>query len=91
MYVDSRLGYPQKLRRPRVAHFCGRRGSSLTGKVIRAPFTIAWLEHHRSQQVELGAWLAVLNEEQYVLADKFWRRFNALLGNRSRGRKKKSI
>jgi hypothetical protein len=33
------------------------------------------LEHHRRYHGELGAWLAVLTEEQQVLSSKLHRRF----------------
>ena len=88
--ADSNWHFPQKVRRPRVAHFCGRKPFLFDRYAYSRPFTIARLEHHRRQHGELGAWLAVLNEEQYVLADKFWRRLQPLLGNRPRGRQKKS-
>jgi len=44
------------------------------------PFTITRLEHHRRQHGEPGAWLAVLNEEQNVLAGKFWRWLQRVVG-----------
>jgi hypothetical protein len=78
--ADSNWHLPQKVGRPRVAHFCGRKPFLFDRHSYSRPFTIARLEHHRRQHGELGAWLAVLNEEQYVLADKFWRRLQRVVG-----------
>jgi len=78
--ADSNWHFPQKVRRPRVAHFCGRKPFLFDRQSYSRPFTIARLEHHRRHHGELGAWLAVLNEEQYVLADKFWRRLQRVVG-----------
>ena len=78
--ADRNWHFPQKVRRPRVAHFCGRKPFLFDRQSYSRPFTIARLEHHRRQHGELGAWLAVLNEEQYVLADKFWRRLQRVVG-----------
>ena len=78
--ADSNWHLPQKVRRPRVAHFCGRKPFLFDRQSYSRPFTIARLEHHRRHHGELGAWLAVLNEEQYVLADKFWRRLQRVVG-----------
>jgi hypothetical protein len=76
--VDWR--FPAKIERPRVAHFCGRKPFLFDRHAYSRPFTIARLEHHRSQHGELGAWLAVLNEERRVLAGKFRRRLERALG-----------
>jgi hypothetical protein len=72
--VGTDWHFPTEIRRPRVAHFCGRKPFLFDRQSYSRPFTIARLEHHRRQHGGLGAWLAVLNEEQYVLAGKFWRR-----------------
>ena len=66
--------FPREIRRPRVAHFCGRKPFLFDRQSYSRPFTIARLEHHRRQHGGLGAWLAVLNEEQHVLAGKLQRR-----------------
>lgn len=63
--------FPARIKRPRVAHFCGRKPLLFDRKAYSRPFTIARLEHHRRRRGELGAWLAVLNEERRVLSDKF--------------------
>jgi hypothetical protein len=63
--------FPKEIRRPRVAHFCGRKPFLFDRHAYSHPFTIARLEHHRRQHGELGAWLSVLNEERHVLAGKF--------------------
>jgi hypothetical protein len=67
--------FPEQIRRPRVVHFCGRKPFLLDRKAYSRPFTIARLEHHRRHHGELGACLAVLNEERHVLAAKVQRRF----------------
>lgn len=67
--------FPKIVRRPRVAHFCEHKPSLFDGKTYSRPFTIARLAHYRRLHGELGAWLAVLNEEQHVFAKKLQRRF----------------
>jgi hypothetical protein len=66
--------FPAPIRRPRVAHFCGRKPFLFDPKAYSRPFTIARLEHHRRQHGNIGAWLAVLNEERRVLAGKVKKR-----------------
>jgi len=66
--------FPKKIRRPRVAHFCGRKPSLFDLKAYSRPFTIARLEHHRRQHGELGAWFAIVSEDCQVLARKARRR-----------------
>ena len=70
--VDWR--FPANIQRPRVAHFCGRKPFLFDRQAYSKPFTIARLEHHRRQHGELGAWLAVLNEDRLILAEKVKRR-----------------
>ncbi len=72
--------FPANIQRPRVAHFCGRKPFLFDRQAYSKPFTIARLEHHRCQQGELGAWLAVLNEERRVLGGKFRRRLERVVG-----------
>jgi hypothetical protein len=67
--------FPKTIKRPRIAHFCGRKPFLFDRKAYSRPFTIARLEHHRRKGGELGAWLAVLKEEGRVLASKFKRRY----------------
>ena len=62
--------FPTKIRRPRVAHFCGRKPVLSDPKAFSRPFTIARLEHHRRRRSNLGAWLAIMNEEARVLLGK---------------------
>lgn len=79
--------FPTEIRRPRVAHFCGRKPFLSDPKAFSRPFTIARLEHHRRNHSELRAWLAVLNEERRVLAGKSQRRLRRFLdGDRRSGR-----
>jgi hypothetical protein len=78
--VGTDWHFPTEIRRPRVAHFCGRKPFLFDRQSYSRPFTIARLEHHRRQHGGLGAWLAVLNEERHVLAGKFWRRLQRLVG-----------
>src|SRR6476620_10542886 len=72
--------FPKEVTRPRVAHFCGRKPFLFDRKAYSRPFTIARLEHHRRRHSDLGAWLAVLNEERHVLAGKFQRRLRRAVG-----------
>ena len=73
--ADTNWHFPKKVRRPRVAHFCGRKPFLFDRGSYSRPFTIARLEHHRRQHGELGAWLEVFSEERRVLIGKFQRRF----------------
>jgi hypothetical protein len=78
--ADSNWHFPNRIRRPRVAHFCGRKPFLFAPNTYSRPFTIARLEHHRRHCGDLGAWLAVLNEERGVLAGKFQRRLRRTIG-----------
>jgi hypothetical protein len=66
--------FPKEIRRPRVAHFCGRKPFLFYRDTYSRPFTIARLEHHRRCHGDLAAWLQVLNEDRQVLGDKIKRR-----------------
>lgn len=66
--------FPNEISRPRIAHFCGRKPFLFDRKAYSRPFTIARLAHHRRQHGNLGAWLAVLNEDRRVLAAKLQQR-----------------
>jgi hypothetical protein len=66
--------FPKKIRRPRVAHFFGRKPFLSDCKAYSRPFTIARLEHHRRRHGELGAWLELLKEERQALVGKIRRR-----------------
>jgi hypothetical protein len=70
--------FPTEIRRPRVAHFCGRKPFLFDRHAYSRPFTIARLEHHRRHHGELRAWLALLNEERRILAGKVQRRVKGL-------------
>jgi hypothetical protein len=78
--------FPKEIRRPRVAHFCGRKPFLFDRQSYSRPFTIARLEHHRRHHGDLGAWLAVFNEDCRVLANKvngrIWRLFRDRDANR---------
>lgn len=71
--------FPNRIPRPRIAHFCGRKPFLLDRQAYSRPFTIARLEHHRRHHGQVGAWLAVLNEERRVFADKFQRQLQGTL------------
>jgi hypothetical protein len=73
--------FPKTIQRPRVAHFCERKPMLFDRYAYSRPFTIARLEHHRRKHGELGAWLAVLNEERYLLVGKSKRRLQRAGGN----------
>ncbi|MGO8698102.1 MAG: hypothetical protein ACLQVY_10335 [Limisphaerales bacterium] len=68
--------FPKEIRRPRVSHFCGRKPFLFDRKAYSHPFTIARLEHHRRRHGNLGAWIAVVNEDCRVLAEKLKHRLN---------------
>ena len=72
--ADSGSRFPIVIQRPRVAHFCGRKPFLFDRKGYSRPFTIARLEHYRHHHSEIGAWLAVLNEDGRVLSSKIKRR-----------------
>jgi hypothetical protein len=76
--ADSNWHFPKTIRRPRVAHFCGRKPFLFDRKAYSRPFTIARLEHHCRRHGELGAWLAVLQEDRRALASKVRRRLRNL-------------
>lgn len=66
--------FPKTIRRPRIGHFCGHKPFLFDRHAYSRPFTIARLEHYRRRHGNLGAWLAVLNEDRRVLAEKIKRR-----------------
>jgi hypothetical protein len=59
--------FPKTIARPRVVHFCGQKPYMHNWRAYSRAFTIARLEHYRKTRGELGAWLAVLNEERKIL------------------------
>lgn len=67
--------FPESIQRPRIAHFCGRKPFLFDRATYSRPFTIARLEHHRRHHGDLGAWLAIMNEEARVLLGKAKDRF----------------
>jgi hypothetical protein len=67
------------IRRPRVAHFCGRKPFLCDRQAYSRPFTIARLEHHRRHHREWGAWLAVFNEDRRIFTKKVKRRLLNLI------------
>jgi len=73
--ANSNWHFPKAIRRPRVAHFCGRKPFLFDWQAYSRPFTIARLEHHRRRRSNLGAWLAIMNEEARVLLAKVKGRF----------------
>ena len=77
--AESDWHFPKQIRRPRVAHFCGRKPFLFDRKAYSRPFTIARLEHHRHNGGEIAAWQAVLKEDASVLANKVKRRLTNLV------------
>jgi hypothetical protein len=73
--------FPKTIERPRIAHFCGRKPFLFDRKAYSRPFTIARLEHHRRGHDELGAWLALLEEDGRRLGSKVKRRVRNLVRN----------
>jgi hypothetical protein len=78
--VGAGWHFPKEIRRPRVAHFCGRKPLLIDRKAYSRPFTIARLEHYRRHHGDLGTWLALLNEDRRVLVNKIKRRLRNLVG-----------
>jgi len=72
--VGAGWKFPGSIRRPRVAHFCGRKPYLYDFKSYSRPFTIARLEHHRLHHGELGAWTKLVQEERSFLFRKLQRR-----------------
>jgi hypothetical protein len=68
--AESNWHFPKTIRRPRVAHFCGRKPFLFDRHAYSLPFAIARLEHHRRRRSNLGAWLTILNEDARVLLGK---------------------
>ena len=66
--------FPKTIKRPRIAHFCGRKPFLFDHKAYSRPFTIARLEHNRSRRGELGAWFALMQEDGNRLFSKVKRR-----------------
>jgi hypothetical protein len=77
--AGSNWHFPKQIRRPRVAHFCGRKLFVFDRNAYSRPFTIARLEHHRRHHGNLGAWLAVLNEDRGIFTTKLGRRLLNLM------------
>jgi len=76
--ANSNWHFPKKVRRPRVAHFCGRKPFLFDRQSYSRPFTIARLEHHRRHRGEVGAWLTVLREDYQVLTKKIKQKLRRL-------------
>ena len=77
--ASSGWRFPVNIQRPRVAHFCGRKPFLFDRQAYSRPFTIARLEHHRRHHSNLGAWLAMLNEDGKMLAFKTKQRLRRFL------------
>ena len=73
--AESNWHFPKQIRRPRVAHFCGRKPLLSDRHAYSRPFTIARLEHHRRRRSNLGSWRAVFSEEATVVLTKVKGRF----------------
>ncbi len=78
--AESNWHFPKHICRPRVAHFCGRKPFFFDRNSYSRPFTVARLEHQRRHHTELGAWLSLLTEERHVLAARFQRRLQRIIG-----------
>lgn len=75
--VDAGWQFPKKIKRPRVAHFCGRKPFLFDRKAYSQPFTIARLQHHRRHRSNVGAWLGLLNEDLRIFLGKTRRRLGS--------------
>lgn len=72
--------FPDVIKRPRVAHFCGRKPHIFDRKAYSKPFTIARLEHYRRLHGEAGAWAALVAEDAGTAVDKVAGRTKRALG-----------
>jgi hypothetical protein len=70
--------FPTEIRRPRVAHFCGRKPFLFDRHAYSRPFTIARLEHHRRHNPNWAAWLALFGEDFGVIRKKCGRRLRRM-------------
>jgi len=77
--ADSNWHFPKVIRRPRVAHFCGRKPFLFDRQAYSRPFTIARLEHHRHRKSDWAAWLALFGEDFYVMGKKLSRRLRSMV------------
>lgn len=66
--------FPAHVKRPRVAHFCGRKPFLFDRNAYSKPFTIARLAHYRLHHSEKGAWLRIIGEDWRVLRGKLSRK-----------------
>jgi hypothetical protein len=57
------LHFPERIRRPRVAHFVGQKQHVLNPRGYSRAFTIDRLEYHRRHVGEFEAWAVILAEE----------------------------
>ncbi len=71
--------FPDDIRRPRIAHFCGRKPNTFDRKSYSRPFTIARLEHYRASSGNIGAWAHLLAEELGQVSSKIRSRTARLL------------
>ena len=62
--------FPEKVGKPMVLHFCGRKPFTMNFKAYSRPFTIARLAHHRRRHRLLSAWIHILLEDVCVLLRK---------------------
>jgi len=72
--------FPEKVERPKVVHFCGRKPNIFDFKCYSRPFTIARLSHHRQSHGNLGAWMIVFREDGRAIMDKVIRKIKRFIG-----------
>jgi hypothetical protein len=71
---------PDKIKRPKIAHFCGRKPNVFDFKSYSRPFTIARLAHHRQSRGNLGAVMIVFREDGRAIMDKVIRKIKRIIG-----------
>ena len=76
--ADVGWSFPDRINRPRVAHFCGQKPYLHNMRAYAKPFTIARLEHHRREHGKIGAWFQLIKEETPIVAEKILRRCRKL-------------
>lgn len=75
--------FPNRIKRPKVIHFCGQKPHLHNMRSYARPFTIARLEHHRQKHCEIGAWWQLTKEETPIVTQKVIRRLKRWAGMRS--------
>ncbi len=74
--------FPEKIKRPRVAHFCGKKPFLYDFRSYSKPYTIARLQHHRLSHNILVAWLIIIIEDAKTLRNKVFKKITKYKSSR---------